>query len=99
MHLAEIQHFGRPIILFCIDVYGIVRTPRSVIVLVPQPLKVHRHARCAGCGNHQIPSELEVEFLQARVFGPGRIGQKSVIRCQCIPPGRVAKVQVNPVEE
>ena len=70
MHLTEIQHFGRPIVLLGIDVHGIVRAPRGLVILIPQPLEVHRDARRAGCGYHKIPSELEVEFLETGVVSP-----------------------------
>ena len=82
MHLAEIQHFSRPIVLLGIDVHGIVRAPRGLVILIPQALEIHRNAGSTGCGYHKIPSELEIEFLQAWVFSPGRICQKAIVSGQ-----------------
>ena len=70
MHLTEIQHFGRPVVLLGIDVHGIVRAPRCLVILIPEALKIHRNARGAGCGYHKIPSELEIEFFEAGVIRP-----------------------------
>ena len=70
MHLAEIQHFGRPIVLLGIDVHGIVRAPRGLVILIPESLEIHRNAGSPGCGYYKIPSELEVEFFEAGVIRP-----------------------------
>ena len=44
MHFGQRRRLGGPIILLKVDVGRIIRAPRRVHRLVPQPLQVRRHA-------------------------------------------------------
>ena len=80
MHLGQGGAFRHPVVLFQVDVGGIVAAPRRGEALVPQPLQVGRDAFRAGTGDEQVSAILEVQGLQFRVGFPFRIAQKLLIR-------------------
>ena len=62
--LCHIGHEGRPVVLFEVDVYGVVASPGRPKVGCPETLQISRNIVCPRGGNQQIASELEIEFFE-----------------------------------
>ena len=67
MHLGHRSRLGRPVVLFEVDVCGVVARPRRQDALVPKALQVGRYAGRAGTGDEQIAAILEVECLKGGI--------------------------------
>ena len=68
-HFGHVGHVAGPVILFQIDVDGIVAAPWGFLLFVPQSLQIGRHSRRARAADEQVTAKLEVERLQVAVVG------------------------------
>ena len=67
MHLGKSGRLGSPVILFKIDVCGIVRAPWRYHIFVPKALKIGRNPFGARRRYEQITSILEIQGFQLRI--------------------------------
>ena len=58
----EITYLRGPVVHLSIDIDRILRTPHGIEVFVPDTLKVKRLASFSASGDHEIASEVEIEF-------------------------------------
>ena len=100
VHLRQGGRLGGPIVLFQIDVGGVVTAPRRVHALVPKALQVGRNAYGTGTGNEQVAAILEVKGLKFGIGLPFCVTQKLLIGGQGAHGGVcTAQVQGYTVEE
>ena len=62
--LIQVGRTSRPIIHLDIDVIMIIHTPRSIDIIVPNPLQISRHIARTGTGNQKITSKLIIQLFQ-----------------------------------
>ena len=67
--LAEVRHFGGPVVHLQVDVGRVLRVPRRVLVLVPDALEVRRLRAGPRRGDQQVARELEAQRRQSGVVG------------------------------
>ena len=100
MHLRQGGAFRRPVVLFQVDVGGIVAAPRRGEALVPQALQVGRDPFRAGTGDEQVSAILEIQGFQFRIgFSLGIAQQLPVRGERADAVRRGAQVQLHAVKK
>ena len=101
MHLAQVQHLGRPVILLKINVCCVIGTPGREQTFVPKPLKICRYAGSARTGDEQITAKLKIKSLQLRIALQriGVIAQLNISRQRCYTLWSGAQINFHPVEK
>src|ERR1041385_5784132 len=67
--LGEICYFRRPIIHLDVDVGVVIRMPRWIVAVIPQPLEIGGQPSGTGAGNEQVTTILKEKLLELGIDG------------------------------
>ena len=104
-HLGQIGRKGGPIVLFEVDVHGVVTAPRRPEMGCPQSLQVGRNARSARAADEQVTAILEIKGLQIAVVGARSVAFEvgivfeHLLRIHIVVECRTAETELHTGEE
>ena len=99
MALRQIRHLRRPVIHLHVDVHMIIRIPRGIVAVIPQPLQIRRQPARTRTRNQQVTPILKQQRLQTRVHRARRLHLALVRRHRHLCRRGFAQIHIHTIKK